>query len=114
MRLALSEYPSAIASVQRTLLNLDQEISQHSEVVYNLETRINRRVAFDASLKNEAQRKQRTNELMQFDPDLIQVNCRLNALKFHRNQVAIDLELLCNSFSVAKLEVRASISVKGG
>ena len=105
----LADYPQKIAQLQRQILDLDQNIIGISESVKIFEAEIDKQIAFDATLKNDAQRKSRRIELQQTDGDYYQSSCLLKQKKEQRELLAIELELLRNQFSILKLELREAI-----
>ena len=105
----LSDYPTAIAKLQRQILELDQEIITLSESVSLFASLIDKAIAFDTSLKNEAQRKATKLERQQDDPDYYEASTALKEAKRKRDQLGIELDLLRSQFSVAKLEARSAI-----
>lgn len=106
----LHEYPEAIANVQRQLLKADEKIRQFNESVGWAETAIDRQIAFDQSLKNDAQRKARKAELLQTDEVYIEAAIALKHAQDRRAELLIELERLRNWFSILKLEIKAAIA----
>ena len=103
----LKDYPGAIAKVQGQILQLEQEIIGLAESVNLFSALIDKGIAFDDTLKNEAQRQAARLEQQQSDPDYYQALMQLTVSKQRREQLGIELELLRNSFVVAKLEMRS-------
>ncbi len=106
----LNQYPEAIAKLQRQILDLDQNIISLAESVKIFEAEIDKAIAFDGSLKNDAQRKAKKIEMQQSDGDYYQSSRLLKETKEKRDSLAIDLELVRNRFTVAKLEKREAIA----
>ena len=106
----LKDYPGAIAKVQGQILQLEQEIIGLAESVNLFSALIDKSIAFDSTLKNEAQRQAARLERRQCDPDYYQASMQLMVAKQRREQLGIELELLRNNFVVAKLEVRSRIA----
>jgi len=106
----LADYPAAIAHLQRQILDLDQNLIGLAESVKVFEAEIEKAIAFDSSLKNDAQRKARRIEMQQTDGDYYQASRLLKEKKEQRELLAIELELLRNSFAIAKLERREAIA----
>lgn len=104
------DYPDAIAHLQRQILDLDQHLIGLVESVKIFEAEIDKEIAFDATLKNEAQRKARRIELQQTDGDYYAASRLLKETKEKREMLAIELELLRNQFSILKLEKREAIA----
>lgn len=106
----LNEYPQAMADLQRELMQLDQQITAQREQVAFCLNCIDRAIAFNQELKNDAQRKAKRTEMMESDADYIQANVELKRLEEIRGQMEIDLKLLANTFSILKLERREAIA----
>lgn len=106
----LNEYPAAIASIQRQLLKADEEIRQLTESVSWAESAIDRQIAFNETLKNDAQRKARKAELLQTDEVYIEAAIALKHAQNRRAELLIELERLRNCFSILKLEIKAAIA----
>lgn len=106
----LNEYPTAIAHLQRQTLELDQKLISLIESAKIFEFEIDKAIAFDPTLKNDAQRKARKIELSQTDGDYYEANRQLLEAKEKRERLAIELELKRNSFTVSKLEKREAIA----
>lgn len=105
-----ADYPDAIARLQRQILDLDQHLIGLTESVKIFEAEIDKAIAFDATLKNEAQRKARRIELQQTDGNYYAASRLLKETKEKRETLAIELELLRNQFSILKLEKREAIA----
>ncbi|MGB7414334.1 MAG: hypothetical protein WA902_09015 [Thermosynechococcaceae cyanobacterium] len=106
----LSAYPGAIASLQHQLLDLDQQIISLTESVTLFASLIDKAIAFDTTLKNEAQRKAVKLERQQSDSDYYEAALALKNAKQKRDQLSIELELQRSQFSVAKLDMRCAIA----
>jgi hypothetical protein len=107
----LLEYPMAIAQKQRELLRADQHVRRLQEVLNHLTADIDTTIAFDAELRNDAQRKAKRLELMKSAEYRRAANNLLIA-QDNRSEIDIDLALLRNQFSVLKLEMRDAIAVR--
>uniref|UniRef100_B8HKQ5 Uncharacterized protein n=1 Tax=Cyanothece sp. (strain PCC 7425 / ATCC 29141) TaxID=395961 RepID=B8HKQ5_CYAP4 len=108
----LTQYPEAIAGLQRRLLRTDQQIRQLSESVAIFSAAIDRQIAFDPTLKNDAQRRARRTELLESDGDYIAASIALKEAQDRREDLLIELQLLRNQFSVLKLGMREAIALK--
>ena len=106
----LHEYPGAIASIQRQLLKADEEIRQLTESVGWAESAIDREIAFDNTLRNDAQRKARKSELMQTNEIYIEAAIALKHAQNRKAELSIELEQMRNCFSILKLEIKAAIA----
>ena len=107
----MSDYPMAIAQVQRQILALDQELIGLQETVSFMTMEVEKRVIADASLTNDTKRKARRLELQQVDPDFYRASIDLKKAQAKREAVGIELQLLLNQFSVLKLEERRAIAL---
>lgn len=108
--LTLSEYPQAIAQLQRQMVQLETQIKSLKEIVGYSLNEIDRRIAFDDTLKNDAQRKAKRSQLLETDGDYISAAAQLRQQEIVRDNLAIELELMRSTFSVLKLERRAVIA----
>jgi hypothetical protein len=108
----LQQFPEAIADLQRRILKADQQIRQLSESVAIFSAAIDREIAFDPNLKNDAQRRARRSELMESDGDYIEAANALKAAQDQREMLLIELQLLHNQFAVLKLGMREAIALK--
>lgn len=106
----LTEYPEAIAKLQRQILKIDQEIIILNETLNTLSSEIEREIVSDSSLSNDAKRKARRLELQQ-EPDYRRFSVSLKTAQIERERAEIDLHLLRNQFSVLKLEERRAIAL---
>ena len=106
----LQDYPTAIADKQRELVNIRQQLQIAKETITFVLADIERKIAFDRDLKNEAQRKARKTKLMETDQDYIEANTILRQLQDIEAQEDIELGLLLNQFSVLKLQTRQTIA----
>jgi hypothetical protein len=107
----LSNYPMAIAQVQRQILALDQELIGLQETVNVLAMEVEKRVIADGSLTNDTKRKARRLELQQVDPDFYRASIDLKVTQAKREALGIEFQLLLNQFSVLKLEERRAIAL---
>lgn len=106
----LSDYPNAIAEVQRQLLQVQQRLRTAKETVIFCLSTLDRAIAFSTELKNDAQRKAKRTELMESDSDYIEAQQALQRLEDLQAELEIELGLLRNQFSVLKLERREAIA----
>jgi hypothetical protein len=107
----LSDYPMAIAQVQRQILALDQELIGLQEMVSFLAVEIEKQVIADERLTNDTKRKARRLELQQVDPDFYRASIDLKKAQAKREAREIELQLLLNQFSVLKLVERRAIAL---
>jgi len=115
----LNEYPTAIAKLQAEVFDLDLLIDQTHATVKQIEAEIDSAkparaggyaIAFDAALRNDAQRKAKRQQLLDEHPNYWEQQEILNQYRSKREQTFIQLCLKRNEFSVLKLEKRESIA----
>lgn len=105
-----SEYPGVIAGFEREVLRLSQQLRKVQETVNALVNEAERSIAFDADLKNEAQRKAKRLELLGLDERYLSATQMVVQLSDRKAEVEIDLAFYRARFSVLKLEVRDRIA----
>jgi hypothetical protein len=105
----LFDYPTAIAQQQRQLLQSEQHIRRLQDVLNHLTAEIDTAIAFDSTLKNDAQRKAKRVEMMA-SPAYRKSLANLLMAQDKRTEIEIDLNLLRNQLSVLKLEMRETIT----
>ncbi len=105
----LNQFPLKIAKAETKVLNLDREIAIHKENLSFMDGEIETAIASNKDLKNEQQRKTKRLELRQ-EPDYLQAKASLTEATEKRDKAQIELNLLRNQFSVAKLETRQAIA----
>lgn len=105
----IDQYPALIETTAKVIASIQHQIALKQLKLSRLAASIEQRVAFDAELKNEAQRKVRRAEILsQTDHDAMQEE--LIELDLQRHQQAAELERYRNEFAVLKLEARKSIA----
>lgn len=109
-RIGIGAYPEEIANLRLQILDLDEEISVVWEYIQGLEAETERQIAFDDSLKNEVQRKAFRVKLQLEDREWLEATTNLKQLKRKRKELEIELEQVCNQFSLAKLAERRQIA----
>lgn len=107
----LIDYPAAIAEKQHQLLRAEQHVRRQQEILNRLTAEIDTTIAFDTSLKNDAQRKARRVELMG-SASYRTAYANLQMAQDERAEMEIDLNLLRNQFGVLKLEKRETIAAR--
>lgn len=105
----LSEFPLAIARIERQQLRLSKKIRTAQTHLDKLTGEIECKIAADPELKNDQQRKARRLELTT-SGDYQTALTILNTYNDRQAALTINLNLLRNQFSVAKLEIRESIA----
>lgn len=106
----LKEYPAAIAKAAEQVRYWDSEIAECKLIIEQVESRVDREIAFDATLKNDAQRKSSRLELLELDNRYPLAIKLLREVTTERQAAATSLERLRNEFAVCKLEVQMVIA----
>ena len=105
----LNQFPLNISKVETKILNLNCTVTIHKEQLSFMDAEIEIAIATSENLKNEQQRKAERIKLKQL-PDYLQTKSTLAEVTEKRDKALIELNLLRNQFSVAKLEFRANIA----
>ena len=106
----LNEYPTAIAKLQYQVFGFDIVIEQAQMTIKQIEAEIDSEIAFDATLRNDAQRKAKRQQLLDEHPQYWEQQEILSLNKGKRESTFIELCLRRNEFSVLKLEKREAIA----
>ena len=106
----LSDYPLAIAQSARRIAEIDYELSAIRQLMNTFEGNADTIVAADIKLRNEAQRRARRFELLQFNQEYQRALDMLTQLNIDKANELAHLEYLRNQFTVAKLETRFAIA----
>lgn len=106
----IQSYPSTIANLQRKILHLEKRIRVLNNSLKLAEAKIERSIVFDTELKNDAQRKSQKQLSIETDEEYQKHKISLETIEDERSELQIQLELLHNQFSVAKLLMREAIS----
>ncbi|MBD2156207.1 hypothetical protein [Leptolyngbya sp. FACHB-16] len=105
----LSDFPGAIAALQQVVRTAKDCRDQTENRLARLKLRVEYAVAFDSDLKNDNQRKAKLGELMS-TAEMEEAVTSLNKAQDTVAQAEIELTLMLNQFSVAKLETRQAIA----
>ncbi len=105
-----SEYPRAIAEVEKELLRLVRDLRRVQEAINNSVNQAERAIAFDAELKNDAQRKAKRLELLGADKRYGSAMAMAGRMGDRKAELEIDLGFYRAQFSVLKLQIRDRIS----
>ncbi len=105
----LNQFPLKIAEAETLILSLERTVNIYKEQLSFMDAEIEISIASNKELKNEQQRKTKRLELKQ-QPDYLQVKVALTEANEKRDKEVIQLNLLRNQFSVAKLETRVAIA----
>ena len=105
----LNQFPLKIAEAETQILGLYRQVTIYKEQLSFMDGEIETAIALNKELKNEQQRKTKRLELKQ-EPDYLQAKAALTEATEKRDKAVIQLNLLRNQFSVAKLETRQAIA----
>jgi len=108
--LSLSDYPHEIARSRTAIARLDREMATLEYAIARIDLAIENAVASNPDLKNDTLRRARRGELRSLNPELRTYQEQLTRLRERRTLKEIQLEMLRNAFSVAKLQLRHEIA----
>ena len=106
----LSNFPHAIATAQQKLLNLGRDITIVRNHLLLEENSIDQAIAFSSDFKNDTQRKTARQQMLQESNLYQSLSQQLIDLQEKYNRADINLQLVKNNFTVAKLEARERIA----
>ena len=106
----LSNFPHAIATAQQKLLNLGKDLTIVRNQLLLEENSIDQAIAFSSDFKNDSQRKTAKIQMLQESALYQSLTQNLADLTDKYNRVDINLQLVKNNFTVAKLEMRERIA----
>jgi hypothetical protein len=106
----LSNFPHAIATAQQKLLNLGRDITIVRNALLLEENSIDQAIAFSSDFKNDNQRKTAKAQMLNESNLYQSMSKQLADLTERYNQADINLQLVKNNFTVAKLETRERIA----
>ncbi|MBE9127902.1 MULTISPECIES: hypothetical protein [unclassified Coleofasciculus] len=106
----LSQYPAAIAQATQAVNELDAQMRAVQLTIERLEASVDKQVAFESDLKNDAQRKARRFELLEVNLEYQHAFNTLMRLTVQKANALAHLDYMRNQFSVAKLEARLAIA----
>lgn len=105
----LSTFPHAIATASYELLALGTKIRNIRSAILDIESEIDSAIAF-GDFKNDAQRKSGKAQMLKDHDSYSDFTDRLQALTDEYSRAEINLNLVKNNFTVAKLEMRERIA----
>jgi hypothetical protein len=106
----LSNFPHAIATAQQKLLNLGKDITIVRNALLLEENSVDQAIAFSSDFKNDSQRKTAKAQMLQESALYQSLTQNLADITDKYNRVDINLQLVKNNFTVAKLEMRERIA----
>jgi hypothetical protein len=106
----LSNFPHAIATAQQKLLNLGKDLTIVRNQLLLEENSIDQAIAFSSDFKNDSQRKTAKAQMLQESALYQSLTQNLADLTDKYSRVDINLQLVKNNFTVAKLEMRERIA----
>jgi len=108
--MSLSTFPHEIATAQQKLLNLCRDMTIVRNALLLEENSIDRAIAFSTDLKNDSQRKTAKAQMLQESALYQSLTQNLADLTDKYTLADINLQLVKNNFTVAKLETRERIA----
>jgi len=105
-----SNSPHAIATAQQKLLNLGKDLTIVRNQLLLEENSIDQAIAFSSDFKNDSQRKTAKAQMLQESALYQSLTQNLADITDKYNRVDINLQLVKNNFTVAKLEMRERIA----
>lgn len=106
----LTEFPDAIASFETKLFYQSRQIRTLQAAVIQADAEIDEAIAFDATLKNDAQRKSVRLKL-QANSDYQKLANQLQEALDDRTLIEIELTKIQNLFAISKLEARFDAAI---
>lgn len=106
----LENLPHAIALQERKVARLREQLKTLKEAIAREEAHIDKMIAFDPDLKNDAQRKARRAELLDESDILRDLRVSINKDEGRLRDAEIDLDLFRNQFTILKLQKREEIA----
>ena len=106
----LSNFPHAIATAQQKLLNLGKDLTIVRNQLLLEENSIDQAIAFSSDFKNDSQRKTAKAQMLQESALYQSLTKNLADLTDKYTRADINLQLVKNNFTVAKLEMRERIA----
>ena len=110
----LIDYPEMIAEQTRKTLEVDRRMRQLQAEIDSSLHAVSGQVAFDPTLKNQNQRDARKTELLAANAEYTVKLAEIDAIRFERSLLKVELEYLRNKFAALKLAavVKLDILVK--
>lgn len=105
----LSTFPHAIATAQQKLLNLGKNLTIIRNALLLEENSIDQTIAFSSDFKNDSQRKTAKAQMLNESNLYQSMSKQLADLTEQYSRADINLQLVKNNFTVAKLETRERI-----
>jgi hypothetical protein len=105
----LSNFPHAIATAQQKLLNLGKNLTIIRNALLLEENSIDQTIAFSSDFKNDSQRKTAKAQMLNESNLYQSMSKQLADLTEQYSRADINLQLVKNNFTVAKLETRERI-----
>lgn len=106
----LAQFPKAIATLERQVLAMKKQLETLVNEVKAIEGEVDFKIAQDASLKNDTQRKGLKSQVLQADKNYQKLLQDLNILQGQKDEKEIDLRQKVAEFQVAKIEAQMQIA----
>lgn len=106
----LEKYPLQIAHLAKELLKLQSEQRRVTESLALIDNQIDRAIAFDTDLKNDAQRKAKAKELREESSQRAELSAQLQELGDRIRLLEIDIEYYRNEYRLRTLLLRQEVA----
>ena len=106
----LSTFPHAIATAQTNLLKLGRELAIARNDLSLEEMEIDKTIAFCPDFKNDSQRKTAKSQMLHESQKYQELTALFDSINEKYQLADIDLQLVKNNFTIAKLEARERIA----
>lgn len=108
--IAPQDLPLAIAQQERKIARMREQLRTLREAIAREECRIEKDIAFNPELKNDAQRRAKRSEMIAESETWADLSTSANHEEGKLRDAEIDLELMRNQFAVWKLSKREAIA----
>jgi hypothetical protein len=108
----LADYPDKIHHIESLLIAVNTDLAELSTQIQELENVADLDVAYNASLKNELQRKSARWLMLYDSKDYLDLTKRESDTQQEKQRLIADLNHAKNSFAVAKLDRQLEIALQ--
>jgi hypothetical protein len=112
MKLKLSEFPEAIATVQRRMQQISADLASIQDDKQLWLADCDRQIAEDATLTNDSRRKAARFSLQAASSQYQEMEQTIRSFQSSSTELSIQLEFLRNSFRVAQIEAITAIAFR--
>lgn len=108
--LKLEKYPIQIAELSKDLVKMQNQQRRLAESLAIIDNQIDRAIAFDTDLKNDAQRKAKAKELREESSQRAELSAQLQELGDRIRLLEIDIEYYRNEYRLRVLLLRQEVA----